>query len=258
MKPASPYDALETEPPLDYSVLSLELCKPKDFRLLEVRRTYEGGVIKCDLRVENLENNYPKYRALSYTWGPATRHELDRLPGGASDNEQRKHGILCNQQLLLVTKNLYDFLQQLSQASPLENEAIRYFWIDSICINQEDPDERASQVNMMSDIYRHAEEVVIWLGKSDEDTTLACNLVKKLGYLSQNERDSLDLESLRSKENITTPLGESHTSAHWKAVVELFGRTWFTRAWVVQEYVLARDVVVLCGSLTLDLYKNQP
>lgn len=90
----SSHETLEYIPPLDYSAPSLKLCKPRDFRLLQLLPNPKDGVIHCDLRVENLENWCLKYKALSYTWGPATRHELNKLPGGASNNEQRKYRIV--------------------------------------------------------------------------------------------------------------------------------------------------------------------
>lgn len=87
------YEALYKKPSIDYGSTALRLCKPKDFRLLELRGCSKDGVVHCDLRVENLNNTGLTYKALSYTWGPATRRELNRLPGGASNNEQRKHSI---------------------------------------------------------------------------------------------------------------------------------------------------------------------
>lgn len=159
---------------------------------------------------------------------------------------------LCNQQYLLVTKNLHDCLRQLSQTSTLGNGAFATVWVDAICINQDHPEECASQVSMMSDIYLKAENVIIWLGELEESTPLAWDLMRKLVSLSQNERELIELGSFRTGRSVPSPLGHLHTPAHWQAVVELLERTWFTRSWVVQEFVLAREITVLCGSLTLD------
>ena len=50
---------------------------------------------------------------------------------------------------LPVTVNLFHALKY------LRHEAIsRTFWIDAICVNQEDLDERGKQVQRMADIYR--------------------------------------------------------------------------------------------------------
>jgi hypothetical protein len=38
-------------------------------------------------------------------------------------------------------------------------------WVDSLCINQGNSNERTGQVGIMSKIYRQASEVIIWLGE---------------------------------------------------------------------------------------------
>lgn len=61
-------------------------------------------------------------------------------------------------------------------------------WIDSICINQEDVEERNSQVKIMGDIYKNASTVVIWLGASDDYTRIAFGTLK-LVYVSLKEEE---------------------------------------------------------------------
>lgn len=41
-------------------------------------------------------------------------------------------------------------------------------WADAVCINQNDVDERSSQVGIMSDIYSSAKGCQIWLGTVEE------------------------------------------------------------------------------------------
>jgi hypothetical protein len=45
---------------------------------------------------------------------------------------------MCNGCKILVTGNLFDALDQLSQMPDVD-----FLWIDALCINQEDLDERA-------------------------------------------------------------------------------------------------------------------
>jgi hypothetical protein len=54
---------------------------------------------------------------------------------------------MCNGCKILVTENLFDTLDQLSQMPDVD-----FLWIDALCINQEDLDERASQVLIMGEI----------------------------------------------------------------------------------------------------------
>lgn len=106
---------------------------------------------------------------------------------------------------------------------------------------------------MMWDIYRKARQVVVWLGELDESANMACEVLAKFGGLTRDEILSVDLESLGT--DATPPesaLGEHHTTRGWRAVLELLSRTWFTSSWVVQEVVLAREAVILCGDRLID------
>lgn len=75
----------------------------------------------------------------------------------------------------------------------------RILWIDAICINQEDLDERSVQVAIMGDIYRQARRTVIWLGdymdNSLGSTKQAFALIKDLAddavSLGQVERSTI-------------------------------------------------------------------
>jgi hypothetical protein len=42
-------------------------------------------------------------------------------------------------------------------------------WIDAICINQADLDERKQQVQLMRDVYSGASRVVVWLREKVKD-----------------------------------------------------------------------------------------
>jgi Heterokaryon incompatibility protein (HET) len=85
----------------------------------------------------------PKYEALSYTWG----------------TELSKKHIKMNGHRFHVSSNLFDALLNLGNL-----DVERTFWIDAICINQKDIDERNSQIQLMPFIYKRAETVVVWLG----------------------------------------------------------------------------------------------
>jgi hypothetical protein len=52
-------------------------------------------------------------------------------------------------------------------------------WIDALCINQSDPDERAQQVSIMRNIYQKATFVSAWLGEASEDSNLAMRFIYK-------------------------------------------------------------------------------
>ena len=56
----------------------------------------------------------------------------------------------------------------------------RLVWCDSICINQSDVVEHLEQVQRMSDIYRYAKRVVVWLGPEAPWTGLVMETVRRV------------------------------------------------------------------------------
>lgn len=108
--------------------------------------------IECSLMTLSLSDpERPQYQALSYVWGDA------RMTLSIKVNGCHFEG----------TKNLVDALRALR----LQGQE-RIIWIDAICINQQDTQERNQQVKKMADIYRNSSATVAWLGssakKSDE------------------------------------------------------------------------------------------
>jgi hypothetical protein len=86
----------------------------------------------------------PNFEALSYTWGKA------RPPPATEQN------IVLNSQIFPVFENLFAALQRLRHLSKA-----RVLWIDAICINQKDIQERQEQVLLMRQIYEQAQQVVV-------------------------------------------------------------------------------------------------
>ena len=79
-----------------------------------------------------------------------------------------------------ITTNLYHALEYLRKKSA-DYPALR-LCIDSMCINQNDPEERNSQVGGMKSIYEHTNEVCVWLGTAADDSTL---VFKKIDDLAE-------------------------------------------------------------------------
>ncbi|PPJ52035.1 hypothetical protein CBER1_09827 [Cercospora berteroae] len=118
---------------------------------------------------EEIRGRQLSYRALSYSW--ATED---------GDN-RRTHHIDLNSRPFKITKHLSDGMRRIRSAETTEP-----LWIDAICINQDDPDERSSQVSMMFDIYRSARHVLVWLGNGNnnhDDHT--CTLARSLDGIVQ-------------------------------------------------------------------------
>ncbi|CAN9240591.1 unnamed protein product [Alternaria alternata] len=212
------------------------------------------GPIKCKLKRVNLQSNRtPDYRALSYTWG-------------APDPVQK---IAVNNQSFFVRQNLYDFLKafrarlyRFQDCGNYENE-VQWLWIDQICIDQSVVEERNHQVEMMSDIYRKASYVYVWLGKSDKWIELAMKTIKAdfRHYYDANpatkrsgkrRKPSRDKVADQDNELISASGDESSRNELFEpALQRFFENSYWLRLWIVQEVMLARYIRVICGETLL-------
>ncbi|KAK4230009.1 heterokaryon incompatibility protein-domain-containing protein [Podospora fimiseda] len=107
----------------------------------------------------------------------------------------------------------------------------RILWIDAICINQENYEERNHQVQMMSLIYNLTSQVCTWLGEDNDDSATAINFI----------HDIMELE------NFDAIAANKDNATKWQYLLLLMQHPWFPRRWVVQEIALARKATVYCG-----------
>ncbi|KAL8978226.1 MAG: hypothetical protein Q9205_006144 [Flavoplaca limonia] len=203
--------------------------------------------ITLSLRITSL-NEAVEYDALSYTWGdplpPFSRK--DRSNWGM--DAVRRYPINIDGYLLEVTANLIDALHALADTGTRKSAMkSQYIWIDSICINQEDPLERAAQVSIMGSIYEAAQNVVIWLGGEDEFTNDALAAMKALSVIPRERHPEVKLADWYNQGTVLRRLGvqTNITPYMWLGLVAFLNRPWFSRVWVVQEVSLARDAVVV-------------
>jgi hypothetical protein len=87
--------------------------------------------------------------------------------------------ILSHKKQLDVSPNLAAALRYLQW-----KETSRLLWADAICISQDDVLERSQQVQMMRNIFEGAEQVLVWLGEANADSSLAVRLVNESGRAS--------------------------------------------------------------------------
>jgi hypothetical protein len=168
-----------THPPLNLQTASI--------RLIRLHATSDSNeAIDCDMIVTTPDD---QYTCLSYVWGDDTSGQW----------------ILVNGQRFWVRQNLWNFLNQARQDDKLNP---RQFWIDALCIDQENIAERQHQVQQMGTIYGKATEVISWLGL-DKD------IVKFLRVIQDS----------RITENMSF-----YRSPYWN------------RAWITQEIVLGHNV----------------
>ncbi|KAK3367782.1 heterokaryon incompatibility protein-domain-containing protein [Podospora didyma] len=157
--------------------------------------------ITVDLKVAPLGGC--DYTALSYTWSDP------ELEGGYTSLHVRDDS--TGTKTLRITKSLHIALRHLQQ----EDQA-RVLWIDQICINQEDEDEKGKQVAKMSRIHANARNVIVWLGPAslEKHSDLAMRFIPQM------------------------------TSA----LASLMRHPWFSRRRIIQEVAFAQKAELWCGS----------
>ncbi|KAH8654252.1 heterokaryon incompatibility protein-domain-containing protein [Ilyonectria robusta] len=212
-------------------------------RLLKVHPEADGSrELQCELETAHLKEN-PSYVAVSYTWGPPTAEAADAGVTGSPT-----HAIRCDGDVILITRNLHDFIRRVCRDPELNS---RRFWVDSICINQQDSIERASQVSFMASIYRSADMVIAWLGEEDVYTEESFALTRTLARLCKNCRKQIMPKNMGSEAfaNILGPLADDRA---WNSLRQFWRRRYFKRAWIIQEVALAKKVIAKCGGHILD------
>ncbi|TKA39063.1 hypothetical protein B0A54_09660 [Friedmanniomyces endolithicus] len=148
---------------------------------------------------------------------------------GSQDKESREE--ITYGRLYLSSQNLLDLLDQLR-----EGLSDSWLWIDALCINQNDADERSQQVKIMGDIFRSANLVLAWLGPT------SCN--------SHSDRASVafDVKELTKRDHhvhvgVPCSVRDDSTgrSVEGQGICAL---PYWKRRWIVQEVLLARSVVL--------------
>lgn len=214
-----------------------------EVRLLRVEPGRGFEALHCTLNVVSLLDD-PRYETISYCWGKANR----------------AGPLIVNGSPLSVPHNAIVALCQVRSANQP-----RTVWIDAICINQDDPDERSQQVAMMAFIYRSAMGNLIHLGSTDAEPGKAARIAEHLTIL---ERKIDQAAHLLSKDDADWQMFSdgSRCPAAWSdtdligandiVVVEsLYASAWFSRLWVVQEAAFAKSNTCFFNGVEIPLLR---
>ena len=158
-------------------------------RLLRILPARSGDTVECQLDEVETEN-CPPFEALSYVWG--ARSASDPIIRVSGSNFQ-------------VTRNCYDAIVHLRGT-----ETPRVVWIDAICIDQDNAQEKNAQVERLGAVYTRAQRTIIWLGVYERPIPFSGRL-----------------------DDVT--------------VIWMLQRAWWTRVWIIQELSLSRTPVLLVG-----------
>jgi hypothetical protein len=207
-----------------------------EIRLLKIERSLRSKApILCHLQVVSLDDaSLPEYAALSYCWG-----------NGSADKP-----IDCDGGTIWITDDLLDALRSLRRLTR------KYLWIDQVCINQADLEERGSQVQLMRRIYPGAVQTFLHLGHSDEFPQLLAYYTKYFrgfmqpGFLSQLLADPWTFLIMLLW--LPKLLLNYLEGVEYNSELHAFNyRPCFARAWILQEVSLSPKVEVICRNIAI-------
>ncbi|KAK0103303.1 hypothetical protein ONS95_005333 [Cadophora gregata] len=196
-----------------------------EIRILDILPYGSDGpqaLVKCEVRVVSLSDK-PVYDALSYRWG---------------DPESQRR-ILVDNQETFVTDNLHAALLRLRR-----KDEKKTMWIDQLCINQQNQEEKAVQVRLMGQVYSNCHQCLIWMDEINES-------------VHQADAEAI-IDSLNWISNRSLPVPPCTASAsafegpiYALASIGVANHPWWNRVWTVQEAILPTKKVFLWGPFRL-------
>ncbi|KAK4960070.1 hypothetical protein LTR10_002961 [Elasticomyces elasticus] len=214
---------------------ALETCS--HFRYSPVERE---GAIRLFTFLESADNEImicldeyafgtQAYTAVSYEWGKEEASKSITIVPPSRLNT------LVGMSFMPVRKNCWVALQQLRRRDTGE-----HYWLDFVCINQDDDDEKSAEVQRMASIYRQANMTALCLGEHDQASQIVFELLRWHERRAISEATNTAMEPHES-------LGYTRSKFD-PAIWSFHDRSYFTRLWIVQEILLAKTVFVLCGN----------
>ncbi|CAI9627806.1 unnamed protein product [Alternaria burnsii] len=188
-------------------------------RLLVLHPSLNGtdaDPIRCTIQHAQLSDESLEYEAVSYTWGNAVQKQAIYFQHDTKE--------------LHVGQNCYNALRRLRRV-----HGDRLLWIDAICINQDNLQERASQVRIMDRVYDCASTVLVVLSETNTDRSA---LFEELA--AADEELSLTGECKRDRPN----------ESIIRLIEDLWRDPWFTRVWVLQEVYDKSSIMFICGPVS--------
>ena len=197
-------------------------------RLLNILPSSGDGTLGL-LRLRHLRDlskAYCQYDAVSYSWGLAGI---------------RRRAIINGRDAYLQ-ENIWRFLMH-CRDTPLGLKVHPNLWIDAICINQDDSEEKNVQVQRMGPIYAKARSVLIWLGPVSENFLLSDTGLLESFYPRTEARRFAE-EGSKAHPKYRQPRDASES----EAVLDILRSPYWTRLWIVQELQLASLALIVSGT----------
>lgn len=222
---------LDESIPLNEATYVHESLNEHEFRLLEIlpKAPSDGSPIRCNIHAASFEGAaQPDYEAISYVWGDPTPSSTIHING-------RPFKLPTNSEKALRR-----------MAKPTHKRTV---YLDAVCINQADLEERKAQVLLMGRIYRNAQMTLVYAGDANESTEAA---MRNLEALAEEMQGDIDRNNDDGNPGVNGILWDQYhrqrrswfppkTQMDEMALMQLLGRPWFRYA-----YRSSAQRVVLC------------
>lgn len=187
------------------------------------------GVLQCSMQYAQLATmSSPKYETASYVWGDASHRSCILIDGKVMDIPMSAERVLRS------------------------FKAGTVIWIDAVCINQQDVDERGHQVALMADVYTKTTKNYICLHSDDSPADIEAAVLALYAVWEDARRATHDFDKFTE----TVVDGESGYDTYadtglkvevdFDALVRLFDCAWFSRIWGKSAVDASRDLVRAC------------
>ena len=235
------YRTLETPDTIRLATLSYEVKKD---RLVIGDILAERTRLELHVTLQHVSlAQAPEYTALSYVWGDPAKTKPIFIDGKE----------------MQVTENLKNFIVA---AVSRESTREQLLWIDAICINQQDIQEKSQQVRRMTEIYNKASRVHVWL-HTDGDAEKGIAAIKTIKawakWLEDNDLTKNQLlHTIRDTEETRALLLNEYERQGgiepWLQAEDFLNHVWWSRMWCVQESTAHRRVLFLYSDSWFDIY----
>lgn len=187
----------------------------------------------------------PYYTALSYVWGDLD----DTVP------------MILGGQEIQITRNLHEALNHLSRACDTSTTVL---WVDALGIDQSNDLEKTQQVQHMGTIYKTAATVVLRTGAEENESDRLLDKLSEIGdlatawYIENHHRDlTAAIREDAYGDSLIARRLQEFCESEWKPYLKdlttcplmaFLERSYWTRVWVIQEYVFSTSAIIACGS----------
>ena len=132
----------------------------REIRLLAIHPGTADQPVQCSLLYTSLLDEHPlPFETVSYCWGDIARRAIIHVEGARLD----------------VAASAAEALRRFRR-----NSSSRILWLDAVCINQHNLEEKGRQVAFMGEVYHKALRNLIWLGQDDVTTGEALDIIQQL------------------------------------------------------------------------------